>query len=166
MEKPCRGGSELETSLIEEIDGVYFRIPGLLKQDCRLIFRKIATRLGISATTSSNHIRKMEKEGMIKGWKEILYSVGLGYNLAALLMVQAQDRYLNEVENRIAGNDSGFAIYDIARDYDAVTATKFKGINSLNEFIENLIGNPHVRRVVSRFFLNIIKESLRLKFNL
>ena len=56
----------MELDSIEHIEDIDLRILSLMQEDCRLSFNKIARKLGISVGTAFNHIKKLEKKGIIK----------------------------------------------------------------------------------------------------
>jgi DNA-binding Lrp family transcriptional regulator len=155
--------SKLETSLIEKIDDVDLRILSLLQEDCRLSFNKIANKLGISVGTAFNHIKSLEKKGIIKGYTAIVDSDKLGYSLTAVIMIQAEGMHLTDIENEIAKTANVVAVYDITGDYDATVIAKFKDRASLNSFIKNLLAIPHLKRTVTNVALNVIKEDQLVK---
>ena len=145
---------------IEDLD---LQILSLLQEDCRLSFNKIARRLGISVGTAFNHVKKLEKEGIINGYTAKLDSDKLGYNLTVIVMIQAEGSFLDDVENEISKNANIVAVYDITGDYDAVALAKFKDRASLNVFIKNLLALPHIKRTVTHIVLNVIKEDIVIK---
>ena len=145
---------------IEDLD---LQILSLLQEDCRLSFNKIARRLGISVGTAFNHVKKLEKEGIINGYTAKLDSDKLGYNLTVIVMIQAEGSFLDDVENEISRNANIVAVYDITGDYDAVALAKFKDRASLNVFIKNLLALPHIKRTVTHIVLNVIKEDIVIK---
>jgi DNA-binding Lrp family transcriptional regulator len=155
--------SKLETSVIEKIDDVDLRILSLLQEDCRLSFNKIANKLGISVGTAFNHIKSLEKKGIIKGYTAIVDSGKLGYRLTAIIMIQAEGAHLTDIENEIAKTANVVAVYDITGDYDATVIAKFKDRASLNSFIKNLLAIPHLKRTVTNVALNVIKEDQLVK---
>jgi DNA-binding Lrp family transcriptional regulator len=155
--------SKLETSLIEKIDDVDLRILSLLQEDCRLSFNKIANKLGISVGTAFNHIKSLEKKGIIKGYTAIVDSDKLGYSLTAVIMIQAEGTHLTDIEKEIAKIANVVAVYDITGDYDATVIAKFKDRASLNAFIKSLLAIPHLKRTVTNVALNVIKEDQLVK---
>ena len=156
-------GIELETNLLENISDLDFRILSLLQQDSRLSFNKIARKLGISVGTAFNHIKNLEKNGVLKGYTIVLDSDKIGYGLTALIMIQTEGGHLPEIENEISKADNVIAVYDITGDYDAAMITKFKDRDSLSVFIKNLMAIPHVKRTVTSVALDVIKENLRVR---
>lgn len=157
------GNSKLETSLIEKIDDVDFRILSLLQEDCRLSFNKIAGKIGVSVGTAFNHVKGLEKKGIIKGYTAIVDSGKLGYSLTAIIMIQAEGTHLTEIENKIAKTTNVIAVYDITGDYDAAVIAKFKDRAGLSVFIKNLLAVPHIKRTVTNVALNVIKEDHEIK---
>jgi DNA-binding Lrp family transcriptional regulator len=162
-ESRALGSSKLETGLIEKIDDVDLRILSLLQKDCRLSFNKIARKLGISVGTAFNHVKSLEKKGIIKGYTAIADSSKLGYSLTAIIMIQAEGTHLTDIENEIAKTANVVAVYDITGDYDATVIAKFKDRANLNAFIKNLLTLPHIKRTVTNVALNVIKEDQGVK---
>jgi DNA-binding Lrp family transcriptional regulator len=162
-ESRALGSSKLETNLTEKIDDVDLRILSLLQEDCRLSFNKIANKLGISVGTAFNHIKSLEKKGIIKGYTAIVDSDKLGYSLTAVIMIQAEGTHLTDIEKEIAKTANVVAVYDITGDYDATVIAKFKDRASLNAFIKNLLAIPHLKRTVTNVALNVIKEDQLVK---
>lgn len=153
----------MKTDLIENVNDIDLQIIKLLQEDCRLSFNKIARKLGISVGTAFNHVKNLEKKGILKGYTVIVDSVKLGYSLTALMLIQAEGSYLTHVENEIAKTANAVAVYDITGDYDAAVIAKFKDRASLNAYLKNLLALPHIKRTVTNVALNVIKEDLRVK---
>ena len=154
---------KLETHTAKKIGAMYFRILSLLQEDSRLSFNKIARKLGISVGTAFNHVKNLEKEGILKGYTVILDLAKLDYGYTAIMLIQAEGEHLTDVENEIAKAANVVAVYDITGDYDAAVIAKFKDRSSLNTFIKDLITIPHIKRTVTNVALNVIKEDLGVK---
>jgi DNA-binding Lrp family transcriptional regulator len=147
----------------KKIDELDLRILGLLQEDCRLSFKKIANKLNVSVGTAFNHVKALEKKGVLRGYTTVLDSNKLGYNLTAIIMIQAEGTHLIEVENEIAKTSNVVALYDITGDYDAIAIAKFKDRARLNTFIKNLLSTPHLKRTLTNVALNIVKEDPGVK---
>jgi DNA-binding Lrp family transcriptional regulator len=162
-DRPYLGEFRVKTGLVENVDDVDLQIINLLQEDCRLSFNKIASRLGISAGTAFNHVKNLEKKGILKGFTVIIDWVKLGYSLTAVILIQAEGGHLVDIENEIAKITNVVAVYDITGDYDVAAVTKFKDRSDLSTFIKNLLATPHIKRTVTNLALNVIKEDLRVK---
>ena len=157
------GSLKLETNRLKKIDELDLRILSLLQEDCRLSFNKIANKLGVSVGTAFNHVKSLEKIGVLKGYTTVLDSGKLGYSLTVIIMIQAEGSHLTEIENEIAKTANVVAVYDITGDYDAVAIAKFKDRAGLNFFVKNLLVIPHIKRTVTNVALNVVKEGNGVK---
>ncbi len=155
--------NNLETTGIENVNDIDFRILSLLEGDSRLSFNKIASKLGISVGTAFNHVKSLEKRGILKGYTTVLDSAKLGYSLTALILVQTQGGHVEEVEDKISKAANVIAVYEITGDYDVAAITKFKDRGDLNIFLKNLMATPHVKRTVTSVALEVVKEDFKMR---
>ncbi len=149
----------IENRTLENLDA---RILGLLQQNSRLSFNKIASKLGVSVGTAFNHIKNLERKGILKGYTVVLDSNKVGYGLTALIMVQVEGGNLLEVEAEISDATNVIAVYDITGEFDAAIIAKFTDRGGLNAFIKSLVTIPHVRRTVTSVVLDVVKEDLHI----
>lgn len=149
----------------EKLDEIDFKILNLLQEDSRLSYKKIADKLGISVGTAYNHIKSLEEKGVLKGYTVLVDATKVGYNLTALILIQAEGRYLIDVESEIAKISSVTSVYDITGDFDIAVIARFKDRDGLNQFIKSLLKIPHIKRTVTSVVLNIVKEDFRTKIN-
>jgi DNA-binding Lrp family transcriptional regulator len=158
--RPTRSG--LEVTMLNDLEVLDARILSLLQQDSRLSFNKVASRIGISVGTAFNHIKKLEKKGILKGYTILLDSNRIGFSLTTLIMVQVEGGHLLDVEDEISKAPNAVAVYDITGEYDAAVIAKFKDREDLNSFIKKLMAVPHVRRTVTSVVLDVVKEDLQV----
>ena len=145
------------------MDDVDRSIIRLLQEDSRKSFNKIADSLGIAVGTAYNRVKNMEDNGILKGYTVMVDSAKLGYGLTALILIEAEGRYLPEVEKELAKLDEVICIYDITGDYDIAVVARFRNRSTLNNFIKSTLKMPHVSRTVTNVVLNVVKEDLRVK---
>jgi DNA-binding Lrp family transcriptional regulator len=145
---------------VDEIDRNIIR---LLQEDSRKSFNKIADSLGIAVGTAYNRVKNLEDRGILKNYTIILDPTKLGYGLTALILIQADGRYLPQVEKELAKLDEIISIYDITGDYDVAVVARFKNRASLNNFIKSTLKMPHVSKTVTNVVLNVVKEDFRVK---
>ncbi len=147
----------------QNVDEVDLNIIRLLQEDSRKSFNKIAERLGIAVGTAYNRVKNLEERGILKGYTIIVDPTKLGYGLTALILIQAEGRYLPEVENELANLDEVISIYDITGDYDVAVVARFMNRAALNNFIKSTLKMPHVSKTVTNVVLNVVKEDFRVK---
>jgi len=145
------------------VDDVDHKIIRLLQEDARKSFNKIADSLGIAVGTAYNRVKSLEEKGVLKGYTIMLDSAKLGYGLTALILIEAEGRYLPDVEKELAKLDEVICIYDITGDYDIAVIARFKSRKTLNNFIKSTLKMPHVTRTVTNVVLNVVKEDFRVK---
>jgi DNA-binding Lrp family transcriptional regulator len=158
-----RRKSELTANSHHKVDEVDRKIISLLQEDARKSFNKIADSLGIAVGTAYNRVKSMEDNGILKGYTIMLDSGKLGYGLTALILIEAEGRFLPEVEKELAELDEVICIYDITGDYDIAVVARFKNRTNLNNFIKSALKMPHVTRTVTNVVLNVVKEDFRVK---
>ncbi len=145
------------------MDDIDRKIMRLLQEDARKSFNKIADSLGIAVGTAYNRVKILEDRGVLKGYTIMLDSAKLGYGLTALILIEAEGRYLPEVEKELSKLDEVICIYDITGDYDIAVVARFKNRATLNSFIKSALKMPHVTRTVTNVVLNVVKEDFRVK---
>jgi len=144
------------------LDEIDIKIIGLLQEDCRLSFNRIAKELGISVGTAYNRIRGLEEKGVLKGYTAIIDPVKVGYQLTAIILIQAEGKHLLEVESEIARMDNAISVYDITGEFDVAVIARFKDRFDMNKFIKALLKMPYVKRTVTNVVLNVVKEDFRV----
>jgi len=144
------------------LDEIDIKIIGLLQEDSRLSFNRIAKELGISVGTAYNRIRGLEEKGVLKGYTAIIDPVKVGYQLTAIILIQAEGKHLLEVESEIARMGNVISVYDITGEFDVAVIARFKDRFDMNKFIKALLKMPYVKRTVTNVVLNVVKEDFRV----
>lgn len=128
-------------------------------------FNKLAKKLGVSVGTAYNRVKTLEALGVVKGYTVVLDTSKLGFELTAIILIQAAGKHLLDVEREIANTANVIAVYDIAGEHDAAVIAKFKDRTSLNKYLQSLLTKPYVKRTVTNVALNVVKEDLQVRFN-
>ena len=153
----------LEVNSTQRLDGIDFQILRMLQEDSRTSYRKIADALGIALGTVYNRVKRLEDEGVFKAYTVMVDPTKMGYDLTAVILVQAEGPHLAEVEKEIAQSDYTICVYDITGDFDIAVIARFKNRAMLNSFIKEILKMPHVTRTVTNVTLNVVKEDFRIK---
>ena len=144
------------------MDEIDIKIISLLQKDSRLSFNRIAKELGISVGTAYNRIRGLEEKGVLRGYTAIIDPVKVGYQLTAIILIQAEGKHLLEVESEIARMGNVISVYDITGEFDVAVIARFKDRFDMNKFIKALLKMPYVKRTVTNVVLNVVKEDFRV----
>jgi DNA-binding Lrp family transcriptional regulator len=133
-----------------------------LTLDARLSSRQIAKQCGVSIGTVLSRIKRMENEGIIRGYSALLDHEKLGYELTVVSEITVSKGRLLEVENEIARLPNVCCVYDVTGLIDAVIIAKFKNREELGKFTKRLLAIPYVERTNTHVVLTSIKEDFRL----
>jgi len=129
-----------------------------LISNARLSFREIAKRVGVSTATVANKVRKMEEEGVIRGYTALVDLEKLGYDVTALIEVVISKGKVADVEEEIARMPNVQAVYDVTGQSDAIVLARFKSRAELSKFLKKLLSMEYVERTITHVVLNVKKE--------
>ncbi len=144
------------------VDETDAKILTALIQDARLSSRQISKKTGFSIGTVLARMKKMEREGLIKGYTAFVDHEKLGYQLTALIEITVSKGRLLEIENEIARMPNVCSVYDVTGLTDAFVVAKFKNREALSAFAKHLLSLPYVERTNTHIVLTTIKEDFRL----
>jgi DNA-binding Lrp family transcriptional regulator len=144
------------------VDETDTRILTTLIQDARLSSRQISKKTGFSIGTVLARMKKMEREGVIKGYTTFVDHEKLGYQLTALIEITVSKGRLLEIENEIARMPNVCSVYDVTGLTDAFVVAKFKNRKELSDFVKRLLALTYVERTNTHIVLTTVKEDFRL----
>ena len=133
-----------------------------LIEDARFSSRQIAKNVGVSVGTVLSRIKKMEDDGLVKGYSVILDHEKLGYELTVVTEITVSKGRLTEMENAIAKIPNVCGVYDVTGLTDAVIIAKFKSREDLGRFTKQLLALPYIERTNTHVALATVKENFRL----
>lgn len=144
------------------LDETDVKIMKALTADARLSSRQIAKQCDISIGTALSRIKKMEREGIIKGYTTLLDQEELGYELTVVTEITVSKGRLLEMEKEIARIPNVCCVYDLTGLADAAIIAKFKNREDLSKFTKHLLSLPNVERTNTHVVLTTIKEDFRI----
>ncbi|MCW4023890.1 MAG: Lrp/AsnC family transcriptional regulator [Candidatus Bathyarchaeota archaeon] len=135
-------------------------LKGLL-EDARFSSRQIAKNVGVSVGTVLSRIKKMEDEGLIKGYAAILDHEKLGFQLTVVTEITVSKGRLVEMEMEIAKIPNVCGVYDVTGSTDAVIIGKFKNREDLGAFTKHILALPYIERTNTHVVLTTVKENFQ-----
>jgi DNA-binding Lrp family transcriptional regulator len=144
------------------LDETDLKILKVLLVDSRLSSRQIAKKCGISIGTVLSRVKKLEEEGIIKGYTALLDQEKLGYELTVVTEITVSKGRLLEMENEIAQIPNVCCVYDLTGLSDAAIIAKFKNREDLSRFTKKMLSLPYVERTNTHVVLTTIKEDFRI----
>jgi DNA-binding Lrp family transcriptional regulator len=148
--------------LLMELNETDVKILQGLLEDARFSSRQIAKKVGVSVGTVLSRIKKMENDGIIKGYSTVLDHEKLGYELTVVTEITVSKGRLIETEQEIAKIPNVCSVYDVTGLTDAVIVAKFKGREDLGRFTKRLLALPYIERTNTHVVLATVKEDFRL----
>jgi DNA-binding Lrp family transcriptional regulator len=125
-------------------------------------FREIAKKVGVSAGTVLTRTKRLEKNGLIKGYTAILDHEKLGYQLTAITELAVSKGKVLEVGKEIAKMPATCAVYNVTGQTDAMVIAKFRTREELGNFTKTLLEMPFVERTNTHVVLITVKEDFRI----
>lgn len=144
------------------LDEVDVKVLRALVGDGRLSSRQLGKECGVSVGTALSRVKRLEDEGVIKGYAALLDHELLGYELTVACEITVSKGRLLEMENEIARLPNVCCVYDLTGLIDALVIAKFKSRAELSKFTKRLLSLPYVERTNTHVVLTTIKEDFRL----
>jgi len=148
---------------MSRLDETDFKILDALLDDARLSSRQIADRVGVSVGTVLSRIKRMENEGIIRGYSAIVDHERLGYELTVVTEITVAKGKLLDVEHEVAKIPNVCCVYDVTGLTDAIVVAKFKSRKDLSDFTKWLLSLPYVERTNTHLVLTTVKENFRFR---
>ncbi|MGA1277404.1 MAG: Lrp/AsnC family transcriptional regulator [Candidatus Kapaibacteriota bacterium] len=148
---------------IKEIDR---KICELLQQSARMQLSHIAEQVGLSVASVSEHVRKLEEQGIIKGYHAQLKSAAFQFDLTAYIFVDIESSvYYDEFISVCKTMPELLECHAITG--NASHLLKIRTINtaSLERLLSRLQQIPGVKRTITNLVLSTHIESLTLPLN-
>jgi DNA-binding Lrp family transcriptional regulator len=141
------------------LDDIDKRIIKVLEDDARTSLRKISELVDVSLGTVSNRVKRMEKNGIIRGYSVILDPDKIGWELNVVIGLRIQKGRLIEIQERIAKDSRVHGVYDVTGDFDSMVIARAKNRKDLDDLSKNVLSIDGVERSITHLVLNTVKES-------
>ena len=140
------------------IDDIDKKIIKVLEDDARTSLRKISELVDVSLGTVSNRVKRMERNGVIKGYSVILNPDNIGWELNVVIGLRIQKGRLIEIQERIAKDSRVHGVYDVTGDFDSMVIARAKNRKDLDDLSKNVLSIDGVERSITHLVLNTVKE--------
>jgi len=151
---------DLSKISVLEIDDIDKKIIGQYVVDARQSYHQVARKIGVAVSTVQARTKKLEKDGIIKGYTALLDYEKLGLTVTAITEITTIGGKLQEVERKLSQMPQASAVYDVAGATDAIVIGKFRAISELSKFAKTIQSIPNVNRTETHIVLSVVKEQL------
>ena len=138
------------------------QIVSSLNQNARQSYREIARETGLSVTAVIKTIKRLEKNGVIKGYIPLLNPEYFGFSLMAVINLRISQGKLLETQKKIALDRRVMAVFDVTGDWDSVLIGCFANREDLNQFVKKVLSLKYIDRTDTHLVLNVVKNEPRL----
>ena len=145
--------------MLDDLDRQILR---MLSKNARLSYREVAVKLGVSTSTVSSRIKRLEDQRLVRGYFPDIDPRALGYELTAIIGLRIAHGKLLEVQKVVGKDERVFAVYDTTGEWDSLILARFKGTRDLDGFVKKTLSIPDVERTNTMVVLNTVKEEVRV----
>jgi Lrp/AsnC family leucine-responsive transcriptional regulator len=146
-----------------ELDVVDRHILSVLQEDCKLPLAKIGERVGLSAPSVAERIKKLEESGIIRGYTAILDSRKLGKDITAFIGVFIDHpKLINKFERDIDRLEDVQECHHVTGQHTLLLKVKVDNTSALEELIRKLRSIEGVSRTETSVVLSTYTEGLWL----
>jgi Lrp/AsnC family leucine-responsive transcriptional regulator len=133
----------------------------LLMKDGRITWSDLGHALGLSAPAAADRVRKLEDQGIIKGYAALLDSEALGYSLTAFVFVTLGDqRKRTAFHAGVKRLDQIVECHHVAGDDDFLLKVRCRSTRDLDHLlVQELKGKMGVARSRTTVVLDTAKET-------
>ena len=120
------------------MDRIDRKILGLLEGDARLTYAEIGAAVGLAASSVHDRVRKLEKQGVIRGYRAEIDLAAAGLPITAFVSIALQPASPQEVPALVAELELVEACYSVAGDNSYVLVVRAPSTAELEDLLEAL----------------------------
>jgi len=142
-----------------EFDDIDLHILALLQENCKLPLAKIGEKVGLSAPSVIERIKKLEDNRVIRGYTALLDARRLGKDVTAFIGVSiSHPRLIDEFEHDIAQLDDVLECHHVTGQHTLLLKVKTANTSSLEELISKIRSIDGVDRTETMVVLSTHAE--------
>ena len=146
-----------EIKILDETDSIILNI---LQKNCRISNNDIAKKVGLPKSTVQYRIKRLEKDGIIEGYRAHVNSEKIGKDYITITFVQAKYGKENyeKVGKVLAKIPGVFVVYFILGKHDFVVLCNSNNRDDFMKKLDILYNMPEVERSNTTVVMKTIKE--------
>ena len=153
------------------LDEQDIKILKLLQENCKLSSREIAKKLKSSTTTVFSKIKRMEKQGVVRGYKAVLNAKALDNATTAFILASFTYRNATsdtsfsqrDIAKQIANLPEVQEVHIITGDWDILIKAKTQDVDSVGRFvIDKLRLVKGIEKTLTCMVFDTIKETTEI----
>ncbi len=153
-----------EKNIEQRLDQRDWRILSILQQEGRISNVELAKRVNLTTTPCLERVKRLERQGYIKGYRASVNAEKLGYGLVVFVQIRlASDKGQNIYEwfsREVKSVTSVTECYMLAGEFDYLLKVLIKDMKHFQRFMGETLNNlPGVSVTQSQVVMEVVKES-------
>jgi Lrp/AsnC family transcriptional regulator, leucine-responsive regulatory protein len=148
-----------------ELDEIDFGILSILQENCRVSLAKIGEQVGLSSPSVIERVKKLEDNGVIRGYHAQLDARRLGVDITAFIGVYvSHPRLIDRFEDAVRAMEDVLECHHVTGEYTLLLKVKTNNTSSLEALISRLRSIDGVEKTETMVVLstNMERSQLRL----
>ncbi len=142
---------------IHETDELDKRIVMELCKSSQGSYRQIAKRLGVHPTTLIQRVKRLEEEGVVKGYRAQVDYMKLGFEFMAIVHIYVEGD-LMEVERKVHDLPNVVAVFDVTGECDSIAWVACRSREEFSAVVKAMLTIPGVKKTNTYVILNLVKD--------
>lgn len=153
-------------SNMADINTIDKKILRELQKDGRITYAELARRVGLSTSPCLERVKRMEREGIIKGYTALLNPAYLGADLLVIVQIRlqrtSQDIFEKFKEGAIKLEEVQ-ECYLISGNFDYLLKARVRDMDAYRKFLgSDLLSLPGVQESTSYVVMELVKETMNI----
>jgi Lrp/AsnC family leucine-responsive transcriptional regulator len=120
------------------MDATDREIVGLLERNARLTYGEVGKRVGLAASSVHDRVRKLEKAGLLRGYRADVDFAGVGLPITAFVSLALRPSSPADIPARVAEFPLVESLYSVAGDNSYVLVVRAPTTSALEELLDAL----------------------------
>lgn len=135
-----------------DLDEIDFRIAYELKNDCRISYKQLGSKISLSSSSVYERTKKMEEKNVILSYNAKVDWGKFGYSIHAFILLK-DDKFIGDMPSFLKNRDEVFNLYMVSGEYDYMLEVHIANKDDLGNFMDYLY-----RKVGRTYTLLILRE--------
>ena len=149
-----------------ELDEIDLGILSILQDNCRVSLAKIGEQVGLSPPSVIERVKKLEDNGVIRGYHAILDARRLGVDITAFIGVYvSHPRLIERFESAVHAMEDVLECHHVTGEYTLLLKVKTANTSSLEKLITQIRSLDGVTRTETTVVLSTHSEGIRVNLH-
>lgn len=143
------------------LDSVDYAVLECLKENARMTSSEIGKKINLSVSAVIERIKKLEKNGVIKGYTVEINQEKMGNGLVAIMEVSLEHpKYYDEFAEMVRNNENIQACYYRTGEFDFILNIYTDSADSLERIHRKVMNMTGIQATKTHFVLKVVKNDL------